>query len=66
MKNMSKYMIIFTEYIIGNEDATNQFCKPCNTKAEVKEEIRKLEESPFTVSFTVYQIGEYGLMTVVE
>lgn len=66
MKNMSKYMIIFTEYIIGNEDATNQFCELCNTEAEVKEEVRKLEESPFTASFTVYRIGEYGLMTVVE
>ena len=62
---MKKYLIIFTERFPECYEGTRQYCKTVDTKAEVKEEIRKLKESPFTVSFTVYQIGEYGLMTLV-
>ena len=56
---MKKYLIIFIERFPECYEGTRQYCKTVDTKAEVK-------ESPFTVSFTVYQIGEYGLMTVVE
>lgn len=58
---MKKYLIIFTERFPECYEGTRQYCKTVDTKAEVKEEIRKLKESPFTV----YQIGEYGLMTLV-
>ena len=63
---MKKYLIVFIERFPECYEGTRQYCKTVDTKAEVKEEIRKLKESPFTVSFTVYQIGEYRLMTVVE
>ena len=49
---MKKYLIIFTERFPECYEGTRQYCKTVDTKAEVKEEIRKLEESPFTVSFT--------------
>lgn len=48
---MKKYLIIFTERFPECYEGTRQYCKTVDTKAEVKEEIRKLEESPFTVSF---------------
>lgn len=63
---MKKYLIIFTEWFPECYEGTRQYCKTVDTKAEVKEEIRKLKESPFTVSFIAYKVGEYGLMTVVE
>ena len=59
---MKKYLIIFTERFPECYEGTRQYCKTVDTKAEVKEEIRKLKESPFTA----YKVGEYGLMTVVE
>lgn len=51
---MKKYLIIFTERFPECYEGTRQYCKTVDTKAEVKEEIRKLKESPFTVSFTAY------------
>lgn len=63
---MKKYLIIFTERFPECYEGTRQYCKTVDTKAEVKEEIRKLKESLFTVSFIAYKVGEYGLMTVVE
>lgn len=48
---MKKYLIIFTERFPECYEGTRQYCKTVDTKAEVKEEIRKLKESPFTVSF---------------
>ena len=53
---MKKYLIIFTERFPECYEGTRQYCKTVDTKAEVKEEIRKLKESPFTVSFIAYSI----------
>ena len=53
---MKKYLIIFTERFPECYEGTRQYCKTVDTKAEVKEEIRKLKESPFTVSLSNWRI----------
>lgn len=66
---MKKYLIIFTERFPECYEGTRQYCKTVDTKAEVKEEIRKLKESPFTVSFIqlyhlrkIRESGGYGIL----